>query len=52
MKIIHYTVLCLLLSGCAISMTCNQQAGDKNSVKSDQEQTPTSKADVKIPLVK
>lgn len=42
-------LLLLLLSGCT-TVNCSQLIGERNTVKSDQDQSPSTKVDGKVPI--
>lgn len=48
-KLLLIVCVCFLLSSC-ITVNCSFQMGEKNSTKSDQDQTPTTKVDAKVPV--
>lgn len=45
-------LLVLSLSFGCTTVNCSLQSGERNSVKSDQDQTPSTKIDAKLPLLK
>lgn len=48
-KITCLAIVCLLLCSC-ITVNCAFQLGERNTTKSDQDQTPSTKVDAKVPV--